>query len=83
MSILPFHWQGSGLEKRKKDVFDMNKTKKCNMYCLQDTYFTEDIETIVRSILRYECVFFNITLSFNDDFEIRVLKETKDQVEIF
>ena len=47
LKVLSFNTQGlQGLNKRI-DVFEYLKDKKCHVYCLQDTHFTqEDIENL-------------------------------------
>lgn len=70
---------------KRKDVFNMLRSKKCNIYCLQDTHFTNEIETSIRSMWGFECFFSSfssnsrgVAILFNNNFEFKVLKEKKD-----
>ena len=85
LKILSVNCQGLGNTLKRRDVFDMLKSKNCNIYCIQDTHFTNDIENIVRSMWGYECYFSSVSsnsrgvaILFNNNFECKVLKEKKD-----
>ena len=49
LQILSVNCQGLGDPLKRKDVFNYLKSKNYNMYCLQDTHFTYEIEKTVRS----------------------------------
>ena len=85
LKIMSVNCQGLRDYVKRKDVFNMLKSKKCNIYCIQDTHFTDEIESNVRSVWGYECFFSSfrsnsrgVAILFNNDFEYKVLKEKKD-----
>ena len=42
LKILSVNCQGLRNTSKRRDVFDMLKSKNCNIYCIQDTHFTND-----------------------------------------
>ena len=58
LKILSVNCQGLCDSLKRKDVFDFLKSKNCNIYCLQDTHFTIDIENNIRSVCGYDLFFF-------------------------
>ena len=74
----------NSIEKRR-DVFDYLKSKKCNIYCLQDTHFTENDERNIRNLWGGDCIFNSyssnqrgVAILFNNNFEYKILKTKKD-----
>ena len=85
IKVLTVNCQGLGDISKRKDVFDYLKSKQCDIYCIQDTHFTCDIENHVRNSWGYESFFSSfasnsrgVALLFNNTFEFKVLKEKKD-----
>ena len=73
-----------GISKRR-DVLKYMKTKKFDIYFLQDTHLEKNMESIVRSEWGYECWFssFNsrsrgVAILFNNTFEFNLLKTVSD-----
>lgn len=50
MNIIYVNCQGFKDSGKRKDVFNVLKSKNCNMYCLQDTHFTCEKENTVMSM---------------------------------
>ena len=85
LKVLSANCQGLGDKGKRRDVFNYLKSKKYNIYCLQDTHFTYDIEKEVRTMWGFECFFSSfrsnsrgICVLFNNNFEFKVLKEKGD-----
>ena len=85
IKVLTVNCQGLGDISKRKDVFDYLKSKQCDIYCIQDTHFTCDIENHVRNSWGYESFFSSfasnsrgVAFLFNNTFEFKVLKEKKD-----
>ena len=84
INILTLNCQGLGDKNKRKDVFSYLRCRKYNIACLQDTHFTPEIENMVRAEWGYECHFSSfksnsrgVAVLFNNNFEYKVLKETK------
>ena len=84
LKILSVNCQGLRDKVKRKDVFNMLKLKACNIYCIQDTHFTSDLENSIRSMWGYESYFSSVSsnsrgvaILFNNNFEFKVLKEKK------
>jgi exonuclease III len=81
-----YNCQGLGCHEKRKDVFNYLKSKKCDIYCLQDTHFTEDIHDRVKNEWGYDKCFFNSLVSnsrgtaifFNNTIDFVLHKEEKD-----
>lgn len=77
--------QGLGDCLKRKDVFNYLKTKKYNIYFLQDTHFTDKDVQIIRSQWGYECYFCNyssqsrgVGILINNNFEYKFGSLEKD-----
>ena len=84
--ILTLNCQGLGDRKKRKDVFSYLRCKKYNIFCIQDTHFTPEIENIVRAEWGYECHFSSLSsnsrgvaILFNNNFEYKVIREKKER----
>lgn len=51
--------QGLCSQEKRRDVLKLLKTKKYDIYCLQDTHFVEDLHNIVKQEWGYDKCFFN------------------------
>ena len=85
VKILSVNCQGLGNTEKRKDVFNLLRSKSYNIYCLQDTHFTCDAEKDIRSMWGFECYFSSyssnsrgVSIMFNNNFEFKVLKEKRD-----
>ena len=84
-TFLSLNCQGLGDLEKRRDVLNYLRGKKMNIYCLQDTHFTEQIEPYVEAQWGYKC-FFNsyksnargVAIFFNNNFEVKVHKVEKD-----
>ena len=57
LKILSFNTQGLGGIKKQKDVFQYLNDKKFDIYCLQDTHFTNSDEMHIRNRWDGKCFF--------------------------
>ena len=84
--IMSCNCQGLGNLKKRRDIFQYLREKKCSVYFLQDTHFDVNMEKHIRSEWGYECYFssFNsqsrgVGIMFNNNFEFKVNKIIKDE----
>ena len=84
LKILTVNCQGLGDINKRKDVFDYLKTKNCDIYCIQDTHFTCEIENQVRSTWGNDIFFSSfasnsrgVAICFNNTFEYKVFEREK------
>ena len=85
IKILSVNCQGLGDITKRKDVFSYLKNLNYNIYCIQDTHFTENIENIVRNMWGFECYFSSfksnsrgVAILINNNFEFEFLQQKKD-----
>lgn len=85
LKILSVNCQGLGDIEKRRDVFNFLKSKKCNIYCIQDTHFTNESEMNIKTMWGYECYFSSfssnsrgVAIMFNNNVEFKALKEKKD-----
>ena len=87
LNIFCSNCQGLNNEKKRIDVFEKLKKKNGNIYCLQDTHFTKDLEQKIKlewgsSEVRF-CSFSSqsrgVAILFQDNFEFEILQEIKDE----
>ena len=57
VTFLTVNCQGLGNIEKRKDVFHFLKSKNYNIYCLQDTHFTSEIESSISSMWGFDCFF--------------------------
>ena len=80
VKIISVNCQGLGSQEKRKDVLKFLKSKKCDIYCLQDTHFVEDMHNIVISEWGFDKCFFSSYASnargtaiiFNNTFDFKV-----------
>ena len=87
LQIVSYNCQGLNSAEKRRDVFDYLKTKKCSIYCLQDTHFVAQDESKIRNEWGGECIFNSYTsnqrgvaILFSKDFEFKVLKTVQDDL---
>ena len=54
IKILSVNCQGLGNYGKRRDVLKFLKAKKCDIYCLQDTHFVEDLHNIIEQEWGYD-----------------------------
>ena len=71
---------------KRSDTFNFLKNKNHSVYFLQDTHFTTKEQNYIRTQWGFECYFSNyssqsrgVAILFNNKFEFKVLKVTKDE----
>lgn len=86
VQIVSYNCQGLQSPEKRRDVFDYLKSKNYNIYCLQDTHFTEKDEISIKNLWGGECVFNSyrsnqrgVAILFNNNFEHKILNNIKDQ----
>ena len=83
--ILSVNCQGLGNIGKRRDIFDYLCKKNFNIYCLQDTHFTEAQETQIQDMWGYNCYFSSYTsnargvcILFNNNFEFIIHRKKSD-----
>ena len=56
INILSFNCQGLNSTSKRKDLFNYLKSKKYQIYCLQDVHFTKNIENTIHTEWQYDCL---------------------------
>lgn len=86
IKILFFNCRGLGEDKKRIDVFNYLKSLKCNIYCLQDVHFLENMQNKTKSQWEGNVIFNSnnsnsrgVCILFNDNFEYKILQEKRDQ----
>ena len=64
-------------KKKREDVFDYFRNKKYNIYCLQDTHFTQNEENAIEVLWGYKCFHSTqtsnsrgVSILFNNNFDM-------------
>lgn len=85
VKIISVNCQGLGDIAKRKDVFSYLRALKHNIYCLQDTHFSCDIENEVRNMWGYQCFFSSystnsrgVAILVNNNFDFKPLTEKGD-----
>ena len=63
---------------KKKKMLHFLKSKNYNIYCLQDTHFTSEIESSIFFFSSFSSNSKGVSILFNSNFEYEVLKEKRD-----
>ncbi|KAK6186929.1 hypothetical protein SNE40_006185 [Patella caerulea] len=86
LQIISVNSQGLGQSEKRKDVFNYLKTKKYNIYCIQDTHFTKNLETFVQNQWGFQCLFSSFTnqargvaILYNNNFGYKINKTVIDE----
>ena len=87
LKIISMNCRGLQDVKKRKDVFKFLREKQFDIYCLQDTHFTEKDYTYVRSQWGYECYISpgrtdsrGVAVLFNNKIEYKVHSVQTDNV---
>ena len=85
VDIISINCQGLGCYKKRKDVFNYLHNLNANIYCLQDTHFTSDIENQIISEWGYHALFSShtsnsrgVSILFKNNFEYEIEKHIVD-----
>lgn len=85
LKIQSVNCQGLGNLSKRRDVFDFLKSERYNIYCLQDTHFTQEQENDICSMWGDNCYFSSfssnsrgVAILINSNFDYKVLREKKD-----
>lgn len=85
VKIISANCQGLHDSKKRKDVFQYYRQLNCNILCLQDTHFTQDMEDNIRNEWGYSAVFNSFTsqsrgvaILFNNNFDYKIHKTVVD-----
>lgn len=85
VKIISINCQGLHDYKKRKDVFQFYRQQKCNILCLQDTHFTEDMENHITNEWGYTAYFNSfssqsrgVAILFNNNFDFIVHKKKSD-----
>ncbi len=87
LKIISTNCQGLNNKKKRIDVFENLKKKNANIYCLQDTHFTEDLENKIKTEWGSANCFFSshrsnargVAILFQNNFEFKLLQQTNDK----
>ena len=59
LKILSYNAQGIGGISKRTDIFDFLRNTNCDIYCLQETHFTDTEERSILDLWNGECLFNN------------------------
>ena len=83
--IMTVNCQGLGDSSKRKDVLNYLKSRKHNIYCLQDTHFKKSLEPYIQAQWGYKCIFSSYTTNargvailLNNNFEYKIHKQELD-----
>ena len=85
LKILTYNVQGLGGIDKRTDIFDFLKDQNSDIYCLQETHFTDKEKYQIRNLWNGECLFSNYTsnargvaLLLGKNFEFKIHKHITD-----
>ena len=85
LKILSYNAQGIGGISKRTDIFDFLRNTNCDIYCLQETHFTDTEERSILDLWNGECLFNNyksnargVAILFGKNLEYKVHKQIKD-----
>ena len=86
LKILKYNVQGLGGISKRTDIFDFLKNLNFDIYCLQETHFTDTERHLIRNLWNGECLFGNYTsnargveILFGKNHEYKVHKHITDK----
>lgn len=84
IKIISVNCQGLNDAKKRKDIFQFYRQQKCNILCLVDTHFTEEMEQDIRNEWGYEACFNSfssksrgVAILFNNNFDFKIHEQIK------
>ena len=90
LKIVSVNCQGLGDPGKRRDVLNFLKSKKCNIYCLQDTHFKKDLEPYIQPQWGFQCVFSSYSsnsrgtaIMINNNFQYEIHNVTANPYAIF
>ena len=86
LKIISSNCQGLNSKRKRQDVFRVLKEKQANIYCLQDTHFTKQIEKDVENEWGYKLCHFSsyksnargVAIMFHDKLDYEIIREEQD-----
>ena len=85
LKILSYNAQGIGGISKRTDIFDFLRNTNCDIYCLQETHFTDTEERSILDLWNGECLFNNyksnargVAILFGKNLEYKIHKQIKD-----
>ena len=85
VKIISVNCQGMGDIAKRRDVFNYLRALDYNIYCLQDTHFSQDMENEVRNLWGYQCFFSSyatnsrgVAILINNNFDFKPIMEKGD-----
>ena len=85
LKILSYNAQGIGGISKRTDFFDFLRNTDCDIYCLQETHFTDTEERSILDLWKGECLFNNyrsnargVVILFGKKLECKIHKQIKD-----
>ena len=83
--IMTVNCQGLGDSSKRRDVINYLKSRKYNIYCLQDTHFKFSLEPYIQAQWGYKCIFSSyatnargVAIMLNNNFEYEIHKQKLD-----
>ena len=87
LSVMSCNGQGLGNFRKRRDLFQYLRQKKCSVYFLQDTHFEPKMERQIRAEWGYECYFssFNsqsrgVAILFSNTFDFKLYKSSQNTI---
>ena len=84
LKILSYNAQGIGGIRKRTDIFDFLRNTDCDIYCLQETHFTDTEERSILDLWYGECLFNNyrsnargVAILFGKNLEYKIHKQIK------
>ena len=85
LKIMSVNCQGLNDINKRLDVLSFLKNKDYNIYCLQDTHFTKNIEKCIHNQWGNDCLFSSynsnsrgVAILFNTNFDYKILRHQND-----
>ena len=87
LKILTYNANGLGGISKRTDVLDYLKNMNFDIYCLQDTHFTERDEKLIRNLWDNDCIFSNfrsnargVAILFNKNLNYNIHNQISDNL---
>ena len=85
LKILTYNVQGLGGISKRTDIFDFLRNLNSDIYCLQETHFTDTEKQSIRNLWNGECIFNyytsnakGVAILFGKNFEYKINKHITD-----
>jgi len=87
LQVMTLNCQGLGDPEKRRDVLNYLRKKKHNIYCLQDTHFTDKLEPYIKAQWGYTCIFNSYTsnsrgvaIMLNNNFDLKINRTKSDNL---